>query len=101
MRYRELLSEASTIKTAMANEEYFSLTALAQVLCTAELGMLDIAHKEIYETSTFWQTQAHCISKEILIGKHPERFLATDFVDEVSVSELIQCWTLFTTKRKV
>lgn len=90
MRYRELLSEASTIETAMANEEYFSLTALAQVRCTAELGMLDIAHKEIEEMNLFWQAQARRISKEILLGKYPERFLATDFVDEVSVAELIQ-----------
>jgi hypothetical protein len=94
MRYRELLSEASTIETAMANEEYFSLTALAQARCTAELGMLDIAHKEVVEMNTFWQTQAHRISKEVLIGKHPERFLATDFADIVSVAELIQ-WLEF------
>jgi hypothetical protein len=99
MRYRELLSEASTIETAMANEDYFSLTALAQARCTAELGMLDIAHKEVVEMNTFWQTQAHRISKEILIGKHPERFLATDFVDIVSVAELIQ-WLDFVNEEK-
>jgi hypothetical protein len=99
MRYRELLLEASTIETAMANEEYFSLTALAQARCTAELGMLDIAHKEINEMNAFWQVQAHHISKEILIGKYPERFLATDFVDEVSVAELIQ-WLDFIYEEK-
>jgi hypothetical protein len=64
MRYRELLSEASTIEAAMANEEYFSLTALAQARCTAELGMLDIAHKEVEETNAFWQFQARRISKK-------------------------------------
>jgi hypothetical protein len=94
MRYRELLSEASTIEAAMANEEYFSLTALAQARCTAELGMLDIAHKEVEETNAFWQFQARRISKEILIAEHPERFLATDFVDTVSVAELVQ-WLNF------
>ncbi|MEG4959039.1 MULTISPECIES: hypothetical protein [unclassified Microcoleus] len=99
MRYRELFSEASTIETAMANEEYFSLTALAQARCTAELGMLDIAHKEIEEMNTFWQTQAHRISKEILVGKYPERFLATDFVDDVSVAELTQ-WLDFVYEEK-
>jgi hypothetical protein len=98
-RYRELLSEASTIETAMANEEYFSLTALAQARCTAELGMLDIAHKEVKEMNIFWQAQAHRVSKEILLGKHPERFLATDFVDIVSVAELIQ-WLEFVYEEK-
>lgn len=90
MRYRELLSEANTIETAMAREEYLVLTGLAQIRCTAELGMLDIAYKEAEEINCFWQTQAHRIAQEILIGKHPERFLATDFVDVVSVAELIQ-----------
>ena len=90
MRYRELLSEANTIEMAMTYEEYFSLTALAQVRCTAELGMLDIAHKEIAEINSFWQAQAHRIAQEMLIGEYPERFLASDFADEVSVTELVQ-----------
>ncbi|WP_036477364.1 hypothetical protein [Myxosarcina sp. GI1] len=90
MRYRELLSEANTIETAMTYEEYFSLTALAQVRCTAELEMLDIAHKEIEELVTFWQSQANRIAKELLIGDYPERFLATDFANDVSVTELVQ-----------
>ncbi|MBL1176830.1 hypothetical protein [Pantanalinema sp. GBBB05] len=99
MRYRELLAEATTIETAMAHEEYFSLTALAQTRCTAELGMLDMAHKEIQEMNTFWQSQALRISRELLVGKHPERFLATDFVDEVSTAELIQ-WLDFVYEEK-
>lgn len=99
MRYRELLSEATTIETAMAHEEYFSLTALAQARCTAELGMLDMAHKEIQEMNTFWQSQALRISRELLVGKHPERFLATDFVDDVSTAELIQ-WLDFVYEEK-
>lgn len=90
MRYRELLSEANTIETAMANEEYYSLTALAQVRCTAELGMLNIAAKEMEEMNEVWQTQAHRVAQEVLIGDHPERFLATDFVDDVSIADLAQ-----------
>jgi hypothetical protein len=99
MRYRELLLEANTIQTAMAHEEYFSLTALAQSRCTAELGMLDIARKEIDEMNEFWKIQSHRISTEILIGQYPERFLATDFANEVSVTELIQ-WLDFTYEEK-
>jgi hypothetical protein len=90
MRYRELLSEANTIEVAMAHEEYFTLTALAQVRCTAELGIFDIALKEAEEMKRLWQTQAHRIAKQVLVGDYPERFLATDFVDFVSVAELVQ-----------
>ncbi|UBF24166.1 hypothetical protein K9N68_20890 [Kovacikia minuta CCNUW1] len=90
MRYRELLPNATTIETAMAYEEYFTLTALAQVRCTAELGMLDVAQHEIKEANQIWQTQGQRVAKEILLGEYPERFLASDFVDSVSVSELIE-----------
>ncbi|MFB2936846.1 hypothetical protein ACE1B6_16475 [Aerosakkonemataceae cyanobacterium BLCC-F154] len=90
MRYREVLSEANTIEAAMAAEEYFALTALAQIRCTAELGMLDIAYKEIEEANSFWQKEAHRVAQNILIGDYPERFLASDFVENVSVSELTQ-----------
>ena len=90
MRYRELLSEAKTIETAMAYEEYFSLTALAQVRCTAELEILDIANKEIVEINSFWQAEAHRIAKEMLIGEYPERFLASDFANDISITELVQ-----------
>lgn len=90
MRYRELLSEADTIETAMSSEEYFTLTALALVRCTAELEMLDIAYKEIEEINIFWKAQAKRIAKQMLVGKYPERFLATDFYFDVPVTELVQ-----------
>ena len=90
MRYRELLSEADSIETAMTYEEYFSLTALAQVRCTAELGIFDIACKEIEEINLFWQYQARRIAKEMLLGVYPERFLATDFANDVSITELVE-----------
>ena len=89
MRYRELLSEANTLEMAMAHEEYFSLTALAHTRCTAELGMFDIAYREIEEVNLFWQVQAHRIAKQLVVGEHPERFLATDFVEAVPVTELV------------
>lgn len=95
MRYRELLAEANTIETAMAYEEYFTLTALALIRCNAELGLLDMAHKEMEEVNSFWQLQSRRIAKEILVGEYPERFLASDFVEAVSVSELVQ-WLDFT-----
>lgn len=90
MRYRELLSNATTIETAMAYEEYFALTALAWIRCTAELGMLDVAQHEMQEANSIWQTQSRRIAKEILISEYPERFLASDFVDSVGIAELVE-----------
>ncbi|MEB3281900.1 MAG: hypothetical protein VKK42_23560 [Lyngbya sp.] len=99
MRYQELLSQSNTIEIAMANEEYFSLTALAHARCTAELGMLDSAYEEILEMNIFWQAQARRIAKEVLIGEYPQRFIATDFVDDVPTRELIQ-WFDFAFKEE-
>jgi hypothetical protein len=90
MRYRELLAEANQIETAMAYEEYFSLTALAQVRCTAELGMLDISYKEMKDINLFWQAQGRRIAGKMLIGQYPERFLASDFAKDVLVTELVE-----------
>ncbi|OUC14836.1 MAG: hypothetical protein B0A82_11005 [Alkalinema sp. CACIAM 70d] len=89
MRYRELLLNATTLETAMAYEEYFVLTALAQIRCTAELKMFDVVQHEAQEANQFWQTQGRRIAKDILIGAYPERFLASDFVDAVTVAELV------------
>lgn len=70
-------------------EPYFSLTALAQVRCSAELGLLDIARGEFEDAKNVWKTQALRIAKEMLIGEYPERFLATDFAEDVPVSAFV------------
>jgi hypothetical protein len=90
MRYRELLPTATSIATAVAYEEYFALTALAQIRATAELGMLDVAYDEAQDLNRIWQTQARRIAKEIFLSDYPERFLASDFVDVVTTFELMQ-----------
>lgn len=90
MRYKELLENTDKIEAAIAYEEYFSLTALALTRCTAELGMLDVALQEIEEASIIWTQSAQRILKELLIQKYPERFLATDFAEELSILELVQ-----------
>lgn len=95
-QYRELLGSSDTIETAVAYEELFSLTALAQVRCSAELGMLDIARRELEDATTFWQEHTRRIAKDLLFGEEPERFLHSDFVETVPTATLIE-WIDFTT----
>ncbi|MCP4369937.1 MAG: hypothetical protein GY797_17750 [Deltaproteobacteria bacterium] len=66
LKYKELLSKADTIETAMGYEEYFSLTSLANTRCLAELGMLDIAKRNIEDDSKFWAEQARRIANDHL-----------------------------------
>jgi hypothetical protein len=88
-KYRELLATSSSVNQAIANEEYYALTALTQARCSAELGEFRLAHQEIEEMHTFWKAQARRIANELLLGEYPERFLASDFAQDVSVSALM------------
>lgn len=90
IRYRELLQKADTLEAAMASEEFFTLTGLAQARCSSELGMYAVAHQEMIELQAVWQVEVRRILRKILLGQDPERFLATDFVHDVSTAELIQ-----------
>ncbi len=90
LKYKELLSNADSIELAMAYEEYFCLTSLAHARCLAELGMLDMAYRDIAETNQFWRSQARRIGSELLIGKYPERFLHKEFSEELPVSVLAE-----------
>jgi hypothetical protein len=89
-KYKELLAEANTIETAMAYEEYFCLTSLSHARCLAELGMLDMAHRDLGEANEFWNGQARRIANELLLGKYPERFLFSDYSQDVPILMLVE-----------
>lgn len=89
-KYKELLAEANTIETAMAYEEYFCLTSLSHARCLAELGMLDMAHRDLEEANEFWNGQARRIANELLLGNDRERFLFSDFSQGVPTSMLVE-----------
>lgn len=89
-KYREGLAEAKTIGSSVVNEEYFCLTALAHVRCSAELEMLSLAHNDLQEMYNIWREHAQRIAKQLLIGDYPERFLASDFVKDVPIATLVQ-----------
>lgn len=95
IEYRDLLKGANTIEEAMAFEEYFSLTGLAQVRCLAELGMGERAYKELRSMYGTWQEQMRRLSQETLVGDDPERFLASDFAEETPTAVIME-WLDFT-----
>ena len=90
LKYKELLAGADILETAMAYEEYFCLTSLAHARCLAELGMLDMASRDLEEASEFWKKQALRIANKFLLGDSPERFLFSDFAQDVPVSVLVE-----------
>ncbi len=90
IKYKELLAGADIFETAMAYEEYFCLTSLAHARCLAELGMLDMANRDLEEASEFWNKQAQRIANKFLLSDSPERFLFSDFAQDVPVSVLVE-----------
>ena len=92
IKYRELLPAAKS-ETAMACQAYFALTSLATAACSAELGMVRAAKHHLDDDCAFWAQQARRIARDLL-GEHPERFVAGEFVSEVSLRE-VAAWLNF------
>ena len=90
LKYKELLEGADILETAMAYEEYFCLTSLAHARCWAELGNIDMAYRDLEDASEFWKRQAQRIAKNFLLSDSPERFLFSDFAQDVPVSVLVE-----------
>lgn len=90
LKYKELLAGADIFETAIAYEEYFCITSLAHARCLAELGMLEMANRDLDETSEFWKKQVQRITNKFLLGDSPERFLFSDFAQDVPVSVLVE-----------
>ena len=90
LKYKELFASTDILETAMAYEEYFCITSLAHARCLAELGMLEMANRDLYEASEFWETQSRRIVNNFLLGDSPERFLFSDFAQDVPVSVLVE-----------
>jgi hypothetical protein len=84
------MAGADILETAMAYEEFFCLTSLAHARCLAELGMLDMAYRDLEDAGEFWKKQALRIAKKFLLSDSPERFLFSDFAQDVPVSVLVE-----------
>jgi hypothetical protein len=84
------MAQSSTLEEAMGYEEYFSLTSLAHTRCLAELGMPGIAEQHISNDVAFWEKEARRIINEQILMENPERFMSSDFVEQVPVTSLIE-----------
>ena len=89
LKYKEMLTKANELEVILGNEEYFVLTSLAHTRCLSELGMLDTARRTLEEDVIFWRDTSKKIALNLL-GDDPERFLFSEFVEDVTVSDLIE-----------
>ncbi len=97
---RTLLKKTKTIESAMQMESYFIWVTLALARCTAELGRLNVAHRELKKNITFWVQQSQRIAHDLLLGEQPERFLFSDFVTDIPIMTLIKWLDFAHTEKK-
>lgn len=88
-RYKEQLSQEQNFLNASPVEEYFSITALAQARCAAELDMIEAAGRDLAETHVFWQTQARRLAKKFTDGPEAQKLLSPKYVSHISTDDII------------
>lgn len=91
VKYKELLSEADTLETALGYEQYFFFASLAHATCLAELGELRVAKGRLEEDCAFYESQARRIAKQLILGDDPQRFLFGSYVEALPGRRLAAC----------
>lgn len=92
--YKAEFIDAETEGMVSASEEYFTVTAIGQALCWAELDMFPTAASDLDESYECWSAHCRKIAKEKLLRTDPERFLCRRYAGSVRTDELID-WMEF------
>ena len=88
-RYRDQLVSVDRIEDVFAVEEYYSATALAFALCSAELDMHGNAVTDLRDSYSTWQTAAQRVCTKLVFKDEPQRFLAAAYAPLVKTEELV------------
>lgn len=88
-RYREQLTTVDRIDDVFGVEEYFTTTALAYSLCSAELDMHELAVTDLEEAYGIWKQQAKRITAKLFFGSEPERLLTATYAPHVRSEEIV------------
>ena len=87
--YRLQFKNAGNAGILDASEEYFTITAIAQALCQAELDLFEPAGTNLQESYAFWLDICQKVSKEKFLGSNPERFLDYKLASAFRTDELV------------
>jgi len=83
-----LLNEQSEFEFTTV-EEYFSITALGNAICSAELGMLNTAKDDLQESFTVWKNASRSFFESQVLTEYPERFLSRRYAEFVTSRDII------------
>jgi hypothetical protein len=85
--YKLQLDDAAGEGIFSAAEEHFTITAVALALCSAELGMLDSAARDLEASYGFWAAACRRVGSRFM--DDPEKFLHFRFGEWIKTDELI------------
>ena len=94
-----LLDEKSEFDYA-STEEYFTITALGNAMCSAELGMLKHAREDLEESLHIWKKAAKRFVHDEVLTEEPERFLTKRYTPYVKSLDVIS-WMDFASDEPV
>ncbi|MBM7843571.1 hypothetical protein [Herpetosiphon giganteus] len=88
--YMEQLSKINDWHKFNALEELFTLTATARAHAYAEFDITSgQASRIAQETLIFWQEHSRRIARDSVLSPNPQRFLSSNFVEQISTITLI------------
>ena len=97
-KYRELLvnvQNLQNIQEVLVIEDYFSVTALGHMMCSAELDMRTQSYQDFSEAYQTWINTAQRIARDMILRDNPQRFLQQRYSKLVRTDEIID-WLDFT-----
>ncbi len=80
-------------------EEYFTITALGNAMCSAELGLLKHAREDLIESYELWHQAAKNFVQNKILTDEPERFLSKRYTTHVKSMDVIN-WMDFVSDEK-
>ena len=89
--YGQRLAEVdkpSEMKQASLYEDLYTVCALAQARCSAELGMFEIARAEVEEASRTWHLHARRFARDLCLRGKAVRFMDPAYKDELPLAVL-------------
>lgn len=89
-QFAEMFEHVETAEAAGTYEEYYTIAALANARCFAEVGELHLAVRELEHAVTFRNEQAARIARDVLLASNSARFLHSEFVDILPLTTLEQ-----------
>lgn len=89
-KYKSLMNSQLSVNEFDAIEEYFVISSLGHVLCSAELGLIDEARADFLDAHAIWSNSSKQFINEHVLTNKPERLLGRKYVETITTHEIVE-----------